>query len=740
MAVVWFDCFFTFVLRFWIPLVVLLVVGLDYENVVTSFPSTTTTTSTGWYQDRTEPIIALLATVKEQTPVVLNQEGNGKRLSRDMISKLKNHHHDSKTKNKKAATLDYFYQIHPQLLHLKNESTIDNETLDGRVVSTVMQLIEPMDAIVLLSRIIDYCCHQQNKQLLNHACKSFIRHVGPSLGPCWIWHTVLYQYPIIHPSNDDPSIELHHVMLSTLGSSRLDLIQLLLQWRSTSEKKTTRIPLQLWTNLFSSQEIHEYNSCMTINESISKYENHLHNTTTLPPIDEMSFKIAITTIARNLSKYGDEYHTTTMLVYSYFKQLLSFQKDKNKNTIPLSIYHLVLQVISKASTKQQQQKQQQQQNDYNYVELAMDVWFTIPDDDDSSYRYNHGTIDLMKSITYKKENNAWDEISTPKKNGMVKEQNQQQYMTHDLGEYFPKVSLPNEVFFQLGKWECNDNKKKMVVGIKPHRNPIQNGVTFVFYLCNKNSIGETKEENKQQQKVEVSNEKDYEKIAFILVRHTRTDSKENNNDVNNSNQKSEQDDFGVLTSLLMGMWIEPKFRGNGWATIFMAVWIQLCHKAGVSNIATEIINKPILALLLTKFGFTPNSSGGIEMEISPFHHLSCDEKKNEAARNGNDEAQSVLYSSQNVLLNGAFTKRDLRIQNLYIAQNPPSPRGTKIKLKTSYTLLHSSKEDEYKNFIHRIQTKFNEKTGNQSIQWSTSSDKLFQKGLFGYLLPNKTTN
>lgn len=115
MAVVWFDCFFTFVLRFWIPLVVLLVVGLDYENVVTSFPSTTTTTSTGWYQDRTEPIIALLATVKEQTPVVLNQEGNGKRLSRDMISKLKNHHHDSKTKNKKSSNIG---------LLLSNTSTV----------------------------------------------------------------------------------------------------------------------------------------------------------------------------------------------------------------------------------------------------------------------------------------------------------------------------------------------------------------------------------------------------------------------------------------------------------------------------------------------------------------------------------------------------------------------------------------------------------------------------------------
>ena len=374
----------------------------------------------------------------------------------------------------------------------------------------------------------------------------------------------------------------------------------------------------------------------------------------------------------------------------------------------------------------------------------MDVWHTIPDDDNSSYRYNHGIIDLMKSITYNKEKNAWDEITTPTKNGIVKEQNQQKYITHDLGQYFPKVSLPNEVFFELGKWECNDNQKMIMFGIKPHRNPIQNGVTFVFYMCNKNYAGKIKEESipeqQQKQKVEVFDKPDYEKIAFILVRHKNTDSNENN-DPNNSNQNSHHDDFGVLSSLFMGMWIEPEFRGNGWSTIFMAVWIQLCHKAGVSNIATETINKPILALLLTKFGFTPNSSGGIEMEISPFDHLSCDEKMDEAHNNGNDEALSVLYSSQNVLLNGAFTERDLRVQNLYIAQKPPSPSGTKIKLKTSYTLIHSPEEaDEYENFIHRVETKFHEKTGHQAIQWSTSSDKLFQKGLFGYLLPNRTTN
>jgi GNAT superfamily N-acetyltransferase len=58
------------------------------------------------------------------------------------------------------------------------------------------------------------------------------------------------------------------------------------------------------------------------------------------------------------------------------------------------------------------------------------------------------------------------------------------------------------------------------------------------------------------------------------------------------------------TSVLRGMLVAEGCRGRGYARLFLALWLTLCSRAGVTP-ATSRINKPLLALTLVRLGFTP---------------------------------------------------------------------------------------------------------------------------------------
>eukprot|EP00439_Symbiodinium_sp_Y106_P086506 s39_g33.t2 len=53
--------------------------------------------------------------------------------------------------------------------------------------------------------------------------------------------------------------------------------------------------------------------------------------------------------------------------------------------------------------------------------------------------------------------------------------------------------------------------------------------------------------------------------------------------------------------LLRGIWVNLDLRCRGLASIFLALWIQMCEQLEVS-MATERIHKPVLAIVLQKFG------------------------------------------------------------------------------------------------------------------------------------------
>lgn len=122
-------------------------------------------------------------------------------------------------------------------------------------------------------------------------------------------------------------------------------------------------------------------------------------------------------------------------------------------------------------------------------------------------------------------------------------------------------------------------------------------------------------------------------------------------------------------SALRGMRIADPFRSHGLSMLFLACWVQLCLEMGLTPRANRI-DKPIICLLLHKFGFRP--SGGIDVEIS--------------RGSGTDASKLILFSPTGKALESIFSPHELRSQNMAIAldRDATAPVGTCIRVKTAF--------------------------------------------------------
>jgi GNAT superfamily N-acetyltransferase len=166
------------------------------------------------------------------------------------------------------------------------------------------------------------------------------------------------------------------------------------------------------------------------------------------------------------------------------------------------------------------------------------------------------------------------------------------------------------------------------------------------------------------------------------------------------------DDAIPVTSALRGMLVADDCRGQGYARLFLAVWLRLCLRSGVTP-ATTRINKPLLALTLVRLGFTP-LRGHHLATISNKNHLrgglreggnNGDSKRSKPKRKKLKEKQRplavevsvgtegrvLLYSplSTDRLRNG-FSATEVRSQRLVVATEPSVPRGRVAHLRVRY--------------------------------------------------------
>lgn len=214
-----------------------------------------------------------------------------------------------------------------------------------------------------------------------------------------------------------------------------------------------------------------------------------------------------------------------------------------------------------------------------------------------------------------------------------------------------KVDGVKKNWYKLGRVKVGFNSQA-IFGLQTHKNPHSNGVSLVFY----SSSGQ--------------------KLGFLLIRNSIQHVDARKWPVPEEGQRK------LLHSSIMGMQVDPAHRGRGLAKIFVAVWLLACRNSDAVP-RSETINKPLLSLVLSNFGFSPVSEGAIDVEIGPIenvqdaHYVSNGRAKNES------EPLFALYSSS--ALN--FGKRDLRIQRMIVTRYPLNPRGKLTAVKTAFEHL-----------------------------------------------------
>ena len=127
---------------------------------------------------------------------------------------------------------------------------------------------------------------------------------------------------------------------------------------------------------------------------------------------------------------------------------------------------------------------------------------------------------------------------------------------------------------------------------------------------------------------------------------------------------------------MLGLFLDHNIRKQGLSKILIAIWLDLCVRAGVTP-RTGVIHKPLLALVLQhSFGFRPRQDGlggtqkGVLVEISP----------------GSDGSTVLLYAPFLKSLQGAFAFWDLKRENIRLLQESPHPRGRMCHVGTKLTV------------------------------------------------------
>lgn len=123
------------------------------------------------------------------------------------------------------------------------------------------------------------------------------------------------------------------------------------------------------------------------------------------------------------------------------------------------------------------------------------------------------------------------------------------------------------------------------------------------------------------------------------------------------------------SSALRGMRIADQFRNQSLSSLFVAIWLHLCLEMGLTPCTTRI-DKPIICLLLHKFGFRPRAeAGGVEVQMS--------------RGTGDDSSKVMLFSPTGQALESIFSSQELRSQHI-VLRDTVAPSGSLISVKVGF--------------------------------------------------------
>jgi PPR repeat len=204
------------------------------------------------------------------------------------------------------------------------------------------------------------------------------------------------------------------------------------------------------------------------------------------------------------------------------------------------------------------------------------------------------------------------------------------------------IKRTNEKFWKIGTFSDPMVPFDFTVALQPNRNPSKNGIKLLLY--NGSALNATK-------------------VGYLIM----------------INRLETMGTRRVGISTLLGVYLDPLFRQCGLSKIMIAIWLALCHHANAVP-RTGVMNKPLLALVLQHtFQFVPEDSTkysathgtavgrGVIIEISPGANASIG-----------------VYSSNMKCLQGAFSLRDMKRENIFFLTEPSTPRGRLCRIGTTF--------------------------------------------------------
>ena len=366
-----------------------------------------------------------------------------------------------------------------------------------------------------------------------------------------------------------------------------------------------------------------------------------------PLVDKMAFQTAISSLARN-----GYCHDATQLLY----------RMQDKGWVPdMNVYNELLIGIAKEAGRDDTTTTDNGQMTMSWHQVALRL---LNEMETNNIQPTEQTYNSIISACGKE--GAWDDVSRVAKRAELS--------TENVGQLYTSRELPTDsddtdtqqqsssIYFQnllpyrkVGKgkdswWEVG-RYSSVIVGIQPHRNPSSNGLSMVFY-----------------------DETSGDKLGRILLRNISS--------LRSSKNKEDQPE-PIYYSSLVGMEVNKQRRDEGLSKVFVAIWLRLCLDTHTYPRAA-VMNKPLIAHVLMKFGFLPQN-GGSRVELIRL------DSSTENILSGDKDGYSpkfALYSPSAKSLQGLFSERVLRTQSIVVLDHPPPltsrKSGTVIYLKTKF--------------------------------------------------------
>ena len=538
-----------------------------------------------------------------------------------------------------------------------------------------------------------------------------------------------------HPANkvyeqSSPPIDLYHNTVSALGKCRrMDLVMKVIH----DMEHSTCIEIHISSNcsikyVLPMPDATLYSTALTAAIRCKAYNESIHILQSMKQNNMNPSILAYNQVLSCISNAGSMFRDGTDERYHLTKKILNELEndigscDENRVIPTESTYQIIMAIYAKENRWDdvKEIKQKMIKNDIDNAKNNVDITVT-----DANHLSSSKVTDSSKNY-----------IERNVRRGSVESIHGKE-MTLDVSLYadesiilqhmkdlksLEKMAMRRPIWYKLGEYiPGNDDSSDDVAflfGIQTHRNPSENGISIVFHEANS-----------------------FKKLGYMLIRNTVGPKRKNRH----YQDVFDEEDF-ILYSSFMGMFIDEENRGKKLTAKFLAIWLLICLKSNALPM-TEIINKPLLSLVLTKFGFVPcnNDDSGVEVEICPLSSIQ-DKPKQENSETG-WYPNFAMYSSSIRPDDGTFGERELRIQKMMITKFQPNPRGqiTFVKTPFDHPIVHVFKSNgsntEYRkaksNLLASITKSLGEKEGEDNVKVSFSTDdNLLRRAVFGFLYNN----